>query len=240
MSAWIPWEDSQGKLVDRFWTTIWSATSDPINTFARLGEGPAEPELAPSARLAILASLIGWSPFILLAPCLALLPFAFASALPERARDLGLLASFGIALAMPFVFVFGSVAVEIVHAAIFHVIATLAGGVGTSRASLRAMLYTAAIRFWLLPALFLSMVPFVGTMIHLSVRGAFILWSGFACFGAARGVHRLDDNRALLVAILTPLLSIGLVSFVIALCVFALVTAFAGTLGLGDLLGMGR
>jgi hypothetical protein len=99
------------------------------------------------------------------------------------------------------------------------------------------MLYTSAIRFWLLPALFLGFVPFVGPMVHTAVRAGFVIWSGFACYGAAKGIHGLGDDRAVGAAILTPLLSMLIVAVVMGAAVFGLVAGLTTTFALPSLLG---
>lgn len=242
MSATIAWEDTSGRFLDRVWITVWSATSDPVGTFGRLGDSTSgdsnsEPDLEAALRFALVTTVIGWSPFLLITPCLAALPFAFAEALPDRVRALGLGAMCAGVGLLPFAFVAASLCAEIVHGAVFHLIARAAGGVGSARASMHAMLYTSAIRFWLAPALFLGFVPFIGSMIHLAVRAGFVLWTGIACYGAARGIHKLDDTRGLVVGIATPLLSTGLLVFAAFGIGFAFVALFAETLHLGDLLG---
>lgn len=237
MNAAVPWEDPDGRFFDRLWTTVHRASVDPVNTFARFGQVSEPRDLAAGVRFAIIVSVIGWLPLLLLTPCLMVIPFAFAASLPDQVRDLGLGIVCLLILATPFVFIFGSVGVELLYGVIFHLTARLVGGVGDARASFHAMLYTSAIRFWGLPAFFLGGVPFAGAMLGMLVRLAFVIWGGFACYGAARSIHKLDDNHAAIVAIVTCLLSMGIVSFVIVGVVFGIVFAIAGSLSLTDLLG---
>lgn len=236
VSAPTPWEEDDRPFVDRTWATIWGATSDPVGTFTRIGAADGDRDLSAGVRFALLATAIGWAPFVVFTPCLALVPFFAGSALPERIRVLGTGLLCGIVGASPFVVLLSSVAVELVHAAIFHALARLLGGVGDFRRSLHAMLYTSAVRVWLLPAFFLGFVPVISGMVHVGVRMGFVLWAGFACYGAARGAHGLDDQRSVVVGILTPLLAVAIVSFCMAAVgVAILVTVVGTTVGLHDL-----
>jgi hypothetical protein len=229
----IAWEDSTLTRVVGLWRTVWSATTDPVGTFGRLG-----PDGHPREALlfSLVTSVIGWSPTLALMPCLGLFPLLFSRVMPEGVRAIGTGALCALAAIMPFVIVLGSVAVELVHGLVFHGLARMVGGVGSLSASMRAMLYTGAIRFWLWAAAALSILPFLAALAQSATRLAFVLWSGFACYGAARSVHGLADDRATLVAILTPLLSVLVVGVATAALVLAVLTVFAGSFGLAGLL----
>jgi hypothetical protein len=232
----IAWEEGTG-FFDRLWRTVAPATTDPIATFGKLGsEMGAAPDLLVSTRFAIVVSAIGWSPLILFAPCLALLPIFFAAAVPEELRAIGAGAACAIVGLLPFVLLLGSVAVEVVHGFVFHGLARLLGGKGLLVQSLHAMLYTSAVRFWQAPAMLLGFVPFLGPTVQVLMRGAFLVWTGVACFGAAKSIHQLPDDRAALVAIGTALFSTAVVVAVLVLCVAAFVAAFFGSMSLDHVL----
>lgn len=239
MDAAIAWEDWNGRFVDRLWTTVWLASSDPIATFGRLGAATGERDLAAGARFALLVSLIGWAPLLLLSPCLAVVPIAFASWLPERAQAVGAGVAVMIILAIPIVFVLSSVGFELFYGLLFHLFARLFGGVGDLRGSMHAMLYTSAIRFWLCPGIFLGFIPFIGTMISVALRTGFMIWGGVACYGTARSLHRLADGPAIGVAVLTPLSASMVVAVLVAISVLGIVALVVGTASFGELFQQG-
>jgi hypothetical protein len=227
-----PWEDTRGRFVDRLWTTVYGATVDPIGAFGRMGAHTGERDLRAAVRFALLVTTFGWLPVLLLTPCLVVIPISFAEAMPHDVRGWGL-GVFCVAIgALPFLLVLGSLATELVHGLVFHAVSRVLGGKGDFRSSMHAMLYTSAIRFWLCPGLILGFVPFLGTAIQLAVRAGFVIWTGAACYGAARSLHRLDDSSAIIVGIFTPVLALVIVSFGVAAIVLAIAAATMGTTAL--------
>jgi len=235
----IAWETEGRGFFSRFLGTVWSATTAPIETFS----GLAEPgSLWAALRFTLMASLVGWLPMWLILPCLAALPMfvgMIAMASPEAGDLLG---RFGAGMlcasvaAIPIFLLLFSLYVELCYGAVFFVLARLAGGTGGLIQSVRAMLYTGAIRTWLCIPLFITWIPFVGMLLHWGSRLLMLVWSGFAVYGAAKGIHGLTHERALGVSVATPLIVFGLaiggvltLAFTIA---FLIVGSAAGVMGL--------
>lgn len=235
MSASIAWEDPDQSFFARLWTTIWSATTNPIGTFGLLGD--EEGSIVAAARFSLVTAAIGWAPYLLLIPCLSLIPLVFTQFMPDEVRAAGTGVVCAVMGGLPFAMLFGSLAVELVHGVVFFTVSRLAGGTATFSASMRAMLYTGAIRFWLFPALFLAFVPFVGWLVQPVWRAGFVIWCGFAAYGAAKGVQHLPDDRAVLVGIATPILAAMISLGIFGAAVFGFVAAFFGTAWLSQHLG---
>ena len=70
----------------------------------------------------------------------------------------------------------------------------------------------------------------IGTVLQLHGRLALIVWSGFACYGAAQGVHGLQDRPAIAVGVLTPVLALSLFVMVWGGGFIAVWALFAGGL----------
>lgn len=237
MAAPIAWEDRSLGFFERLTQTIWRATSDPVGTFTALGAAAgAEPDLSSATAFSLVATTLGYATYFALTPCVALVPFVFAQWLPPPLRTAGTGLVCGLVGATPALLVLGSLFVELVHGLVFHAICGAFGGRGTFRASLHAMLYTSAIRAWLLPILILGFVPGVGVALQSLTRLAFVVWAGFACYGAARGVHGLGEDRApvagIFVAILSAAIPVLLTSALVGLALFAIF----GTLSVSELL----
>lgn len=239
--AGIAWEAEGRGFFSRFFGTVWSATTAPIETFS----GLAKPgSLWAALRFTITASLVAWLPMWLILPCLAALPMfvgMIAMASPEAGDLLG---RFGAGMlcasvaAIPIFLLLFSLYVELCYGAVFFVLARLAGGTGGLLPSLRAMLYTGAIRTWLCIPLFITWIPFVGMLLHWGSRLLMLIWSGFAVYGAAKGIHGLTHERALGVGVATPLIVFGLaIGGVLTLAfgiAFLIVGSAAGVMGLVD------
>ena len=239
--AGIAWEVEGKGVFSRFVSTVWSATIAPIETFGHL----AEPGSAFAAlRFTLLASLVGWLPFWLILPCLAALPMfvgVIAMASPEAGDALGRLGAGMLCAAVasiPVFLILFSLYVELCYGAVFHLCSRLLGGTGSLALSLRAGLYTGAIRAWLCLPLFLSWVPLFGMLFHWGSRLVMLVWSGFALYGAAKRIHGLPHERALGVAVVTPLavlcLAIGGVLTLAFGIAFLVVGSAAGVMGLVD------
>lgn len=236
----VAWESPERGFFDRFWSTVRDATIDPVTTFRAMGipgSGGA------ALRFTLLTSAIGYIPLFLVLSCVGALLVSMAGVIltmpgmPAAVRGLGVGALCGIVGSFPIVAIVFSLYVELAYAVVFHLLCLLAGGKGELGASLRAMLYTGAIRFWLFVPLLLGMIPFVGMVFHLLGRLLMLVWSGFAVYGAAQGVHRLEGDRALLVAIATPAVVVVLAVAGGGAMVVALgALLFGGLAGLGSLL----
>lgn len=237
----IAWEAEGRGFFSRFFGTVWSATTAPIETFS----GLATPgSFWAALRFTLVASLVGWLPMWLILPCLAALPMfvgMIAMASPEAGDFLG---RFGAGMlcasvaAIPVCLLLFSLYVELCYGVVFFVLARLAGGTGSLVSSLRAMLYTGAIRSWLCIPLFLTWIPFVGMLLHWGSRLLMLTWSGFAVYGAAKGIHALPHDRALGVGVATPFLVFGLaiggvLTFAFGIA-FLVVGSAAGVMGLID------
>lgn len=229
-TAGIAWEAPDRTFFDRLWSTVRDATIDPIATFKATGipgSGGA------AVRFTLITAAVGYFPMLLCVPCLGVFLVSMASVIlnnpnvPEAVRGLSAGALCGTVALIPILIVLFSLYTELCYAVVFHLLSMLAGGKGSFSASTRAMLYTGAIRFWLFLPLVAGSIPFVGFIIHWGGRFLMLLWSGFACYGAAQGVHQLEGDRAVLVGIATPcivlvlsLLGGGLVVGGIALALF--------------------
>ncbi|MFO0682562.1 MAG: hypothetical protein U0234_10945 [Sandaracinus sp.] len=236
MSAPIVWEDRTLGFFERLTQTIWRATRDPIGTFAALGTARVgEPDLASGTAFALIATAIGYSPYVVLAPCLGIVPLFFAQWMPPSFRGLGTGLACGLIGALPFLLVVGSLFVELVHGLVFHAICAALGGRGSFRASLHAMLYTSAVRAWLLPILVVGMVPGIGVALQSATRLAFVVWAGFACYGAARGVHGLGEDRAPLAGLFVAILSAAIPMLITSAVVGAVLFAIFGSLTFPEL-----
>jgi hypothetical protein len=236
----LAWESPERSFFDRLWSTVRDATIDPVATFRATGipgSGGA------ALRFTLITSAIGYLPLLMFVPCIGVVMLSMASVImnmpeiPAAVRGIGAGAMCGVIASIPIFVVVFSLYVELLYALVFHLLALLAGGKGSFGASTRAMLYTGAIRFWLFVPLLLGIIPFVGFILHWGCRLAMLVWSGFAVYGAAEGVHQLPQDRAIFVGIATPflvlLLSIaGGGLFVVA--VGALL--FGGLTGLGSLI----
>jgi hypothetical protein len=205
----IAWEAEGKGVFSRFFGTVWSATITPIETFS----GLAQPgSVFAALRFTLLASLVGWLPFWLILPCLAALPMfvgVVAMASPEAGDVLGRLGAgllcAGVA-SIPLVLFLFSLYVELCYGTVLFVLSRLLGGTGSLALSLRAGLYTGAIRAWLCIPLFVSWVPLFGMLFHWGSRLVMLFWSGFAVYGAAKSIHGLPHERALGVAFVTPII----------------------------------
>lgn len=205
----IAWESQERGFFDRLWSTVRDATIDPVATFRALGIPGSG---AAALRFTLVTSAIGYAPMLLVVPCIGAILLSMAGVImnmpevPAAIRSIGAGALCGVVASIPIFVVVFSVYVELLYAVVFHLLAMLAGGQGSFSASTRAMLYTGAIRFWLFAPLVLGFIPFVGLVFHWGGRALMLLWSGFAVYGAAEGVHRLPQDRAIFVAIATPCL----------------------------------
>jgi len=237
----IAWEQAGRGFFSRFFGTVWSATTAPIETFGSLAEPGS---LWAALRFTWMASLVAWLPMWLILPCLATLPMfigMIAMASPEAGDFLG---RFGAGMlcasvaSIPIFLLLFSLYVEFCYGAVFFILSRMAGGSGGLVLSLRAMLYTGAIRTWLCIPLFVTWIPIVGMVLHWGSRLVMLLWSGFAVYGAAKSIHGLTHERALGVGALTPLLVFGLaIGGVLTLAfgiAFLVVGSAAGVMGLVD------
>lgn len=237
----IAWESPERTFFDRLWSTVRDATIDPIATFRATGipgSGGA------ALRFTLITSTIGYAPMLAFVPCLGILALTMASmimnapGLPPAVRGLGTGAICGVIAVIPIFIVVFSLYVELSYAIAFHLLSLLAGGKGAFHASMRAMLYTSAIRFWLVPLLLVAPIPFIGFVIHWGGRFLMLVWSGFAVYGAAQGVHQLPQDRAVFVGVATPcvVLLLSLLGFGGTMVGIAALL-FGGLSGLGTLLG---
>lgn len=237
----IAWEAAGQGFFSRFFGTVWSATTAPIETFSSLAQPGS---IWAALRFTFLASLVGWLPMWLILPCLAALPMfvgMIAMAWPEAGDLLG---RFGAGMlcasvaSIPVFLLLFSLYVELCYGAVFFLLARLAGGTGGLFPSFRAMLYTGAIRTWLCVPLFVTWIPLVGMLLHWGSRLLMLVWSGFAVYGAAKGIHGLTHERALGVGVATPLIVFGLaIGGVLTLAfgiAFVIVGSAAGVMGLVD------
>jgi hypothetical protein len=216
----IAWE-GEGSFFNRLWDTVSSATIDPIGTFARLGRPGASGSNSKALSLALITAAIGYWPYLVCAPCFALIPLAVVSTLsstpvfdqiPEWIRNMGMgIACAGVAAFPALIFLF-SLSVDVLYGVVFHILARLFGGKGDLQASMRAGLYTGLIRFWLWPVLLVAFIPMIGTILQILGRLVLLFWSGFAIFGAAGAIHGLDRDRSIAVGVLTPFIAVALLA----------------------------
>lgn len=231
-SADIPWEGS-GNFFSRLWETVQGTTLDPVGTFRALRDRPSS---GKAFSLSLVTAAIGNWPYMICAPCMALVPLIIlgslstsplADQIPPWIRQVGMGAICTMVGSLPFLIVLSSLFTDLVHGASFFVVGRLFGGKGTLSGSMRVGLYTGVIRFWLWPVLLLGFIPMIGTVLQLVGRIALIVWSGFALYGAAQGVHRLEDRPAIAVGVLTPVLALSLFvmvwggAFIAAWAIFA-------------------
>jgi hypothetical protein len=225
----IAWEDTSRGFFDRLWSTVRDTTMDPVETFRALGSNE---DVLPAVRLALACSLIGHSPALALVPCIGIGMLGFEAALSQHLHGL----SVGLVCAMlgaaPFVLILGPLAADLVYALVFHGLAKLAGGTASFSASLRAMLYTGILRFWMAAVLLLFWVPFLGGLGQGAARAAVAIWSGACAYGAAQGVHGIRDDHALMIGVFTPVLSVLVIGIALGVCALGLVALFAGTFAL--------
>lgn len=214
-AADIPWE-GQGGFFTRLWETVQASTLDPVGTFRALRDRPSS---GGSLSLSLVTAAIGNWPYLICAPCVALLPLMLlgslstsplADQIPPWIRGIGMGAMCTMVGSLPFLIVLSSLFTDLVHGAAFFVVGKLFGGKGSFTGSMRAGLYTGVIRFWLWPVLLLGFVPMIGTILQILGRLALVAWSGFALYGAAQGVHQLEDRPAIAVGVLTPVLALSL------------------------------
>lgn len=225
----IAWEDPNRGLFDRLWSTVRDASMDPVETFKALG--PSE-DIRPALLLALVCSVIGHAPALVLIPCVGFGILAFGAAFLHEATGLTTGLLFGALVALPIFLVLGPLIADLIYALVFHGLAKLAGGQASFAASLRAMLYTGFLRFWLAAVLLLIWVPFIGGLGQGAARAVVAIWSGACAYGAARGVHGIKDDHALIIGVFTPVVSVLIIGAIMAIGVLAFVTLFAGTVAL--------
>lgn len=213
----IAWE-REGSFFTRLWDSVAPATIDPVTTFRTLGD---EGSSSKAVSLALITALIGNAPYLLCAPCLALIPLAFMSVLstsplaaeiPEWVRGIGMGAACAGVAAFPALIVLISLTADLAYGLVFHVLCRLFGGRGTLNTSLRAGFYAGIIRFWLWPILLVAFIPMIGTILQIAGRLLLVVWTGVALYGAAAGLHSLDQNRSIAVGVLTPLIALGMMA----------------------------
>jgi hypothetical protein len=231
----IAWE-GEGSFFHRLWETVQASTLDPVGTFRALRDAPTN---SKTLSLSVITAAIGNWPYLLCAPCLALVPLMIlgslsstplADQIPPWVRGIGMGAMCAMVAALPFLIVLSSLFTDLVHGASFFVVGKLFGGKGTLSGSMRAGMYSGVIRFWLWPVLLLGFVPMIGTILQLLGRLALIVWSGFALYGAAQSVHGLEERPAIAVGVLTPVLALSLFVMVWGGAFIAMWALFAGGL----------
>lgn len=231
----IAWE-GEGSFFHRLWETVQATTLDPVGTFRRLRDQPTG---GRALSLSVITAAIGNWPYLICAPCIALIPLMLlgslsssplADQIPPWIRGVGMGAMCALVGSMPFLIVLGSLFTDLVHGASFFVVGKLFGGKGSFSGSMRAGVYTGVVRFWLWPVLLLGFIPMIGTILQLLGRLALIVWSGFALYGAAQSVHQLEDRPAIAVGVLTPVLALSLFVMVWGGGFIAMWALFAGGL----------
>ena len=225
----VPWEDPRLPVTSRLGRTLQRALAAPVATFEAIGEG----DLGRAASFAIVTTAVGYGPFLALIGLgfVILAAFGMPGFAPigsgnAGAWGVGLL--LGLGAILPIFVVAFSLFSDLYVAVVFHVAALLLGGKGTFEGSLRGALYTSAVRTVLAPLVIFMFVPLLGPIFNLAVRVGMLVWCGFALSGTARGVHRLDGNKAAVAGAAAPL---SLALLFIALIVVAFGLGLAAALG---------
>jgi hypothetical protein len=195
----VAWErEDLGGPSTRLWETVKQMLPAPYTTFERLGEGDGLPSALYFAFLVNLASY--GAPFVLCAPCILLAIGTINPDDPDTSRTAIVLATCVITFAIPLVVAAFSVVGSFLQSLVYHAAALVAGGTASFASSLRACLYlqvTAPIAavVWLL-----GRIPLFGFVLTLLWYTASLVWQTFALAGHAKGMHRIDSQRAWLVA----------------------------------------
>jgi hypothetical protein len=204
----VAWEDPMLGFWARLFGTTRDALTEPTRTFRAIGDG----SLGPAASYGLTTMLVGYGPlFALFMLAVAAIVFLGMGELADRAgvEEIGWALVCVLPVVLPAMMVAFSFFCDLYFAVVFHVTAMLLGGKGSFESSLRASLYTGAVRMVLVvlgPFLF---VPLFGSVLNLAYRIFALAWCSYALAGAAKRVHRLDDGPAL-VAGAAPAVSVVL------------------------------
>lgn len=218
----LPWERDEGGVLTRYWATLVHVLPAPYTSFQGIREGNG---LSSALLFAVLSNLVSYGvPMLLCAPCmLGLLGIVGMNpAGPDRDVPTGVLMATTacVLFAIPPFVAGAQVLASLVVGLLYHGAASLAGGVGSLTESLRAALFTNVLAPVSAAAWLLGRIPILGILVTLASYGLTMLWQTFALAGHAHGVHRIQDNRAWLVAAVPALATVVLVVGGIFLLVF--------------------
>lgn len=228
----IPWERDEGGTLARYWGTLVHVLPAPYTAFQgiRAGHGVGSAML-----FAGLSNLVSYGlPMLVCTPCMiGLLGVVGIDAGPqERDAPMALVLALTACtlLSLPLMIAGIQVVLSLAVGLVYHGAARLAGGEGSLGESLRVALFTNVLAPVSAAAWVLGRIPILGILITLASYGLSLLWQTFALAGHAHGVHRIQDNRAWLVAAVPALATIA--AFV-GLVLFFVFVVFA-TLGLEE------
>lgn len=227
----IPWERDEGGVLARYWGTLVHVLPAPYTAFQGIREHHG---LGSALIFAGLSNLLSYGlPMLLCTPCMVgLLAMVGLDAPRDREApvEVVLAATACVMLSLPAMIAAIQLALSLFVGLLYHGAARLAGGVGSLSESLRAALFTNVLAPVSAAAWVLGRIPILGILITLASYGLTLLWQTFALAGHAHGVHRIQDNRAWLVAAVPALATVAAVVGLVFLLVFVV---FA-TLGLEE------
>jgi hypothetical protein len=226
VGAGIAWErDPSRGVLERLWATLTETLPSPYTTFEGLRDG----SFTSALLFAAIVNVVSYgAPMLLCAPCM-LGAFAFLPGDDEVPRSWMLGIAVGMVVLAPPLAAATQIAASLALGLVYHVSALVAGGRGSLRASLRAMLFTHVLSPISAVAWLLGRIPILGFVISLASYVGNSIWQTFALAGHARGAHGIDDWRAWLVAATPILVGVGVVVALVALVV---VIALADGFGL--------
>ncbi len=223
----VAWErDELGGSFERMSQTVKQLVPAPYRSFERLGEGNG---FWSAVGFAVFVNFVSFGmPMLLCSPCLVL----GLGAMPTDGRDGGGAVLFGTACGFMIGFPLGAAAFAVIgagiNAVLYHLAARVAGGVGTFTSSVRACLFLHALAPISSLVWILGRVPLVGIAFTLAWYLAALVWQTFALAGHAKGIHRIDSQRAWLVAAV-PALALVASTVAIVVLFFGLILALLGS-----------
>jgi len=189
----MPWE-GEGSILQRYGGTCRVAITEPRVTFG--GMRSASPGSA--VRFALISSVLGFAPLLLLVPLVLLYIASRAtdSGAPDAMGMLAIPCAIAFYPAMSFLY-FSSIGV------MFHGLARLAGGRGSFADSMRAGWYSSAWEPISALSMALYCIPLLGLLVVVGASGASAIWRTIGLRAFAERRHGLSPGRALAVSVLT-------------------------------------
>jgi hypothetical protein len=223
----VAWEREDALMgpLSRLSETVKQLLPAPYTSFERLGEGRG---VWSAVLFASFVNLVSYGlPVLVCSPCTLLALMALPSQPGAASQGFMIGAACGFSIGFPLGAAVFAVIGAAINACLYHLAAVVAGGTASFGASFRACLFLHATAPLAATVWILGRIPILGLFLSLTWYVGALVWQTFALAGHAKGIHRIDAQRAWLVASVPALALVA--SFVLMLFLFmGLVFALLG------------